>query len=445
MAGGREIGRPLSFYVHTGIRDAMRAPAFFGLIAAMTLPGGCHRAGTNGTITASVIGTTVDLPSDRKNAMLLPAALVADATSAGLVRLDRDGQIIAGAAARWAILDDGLDYIFRIDDGAGVTAREVARALRAAIRAHRDGPDRGLTGAIESIQAVTGTVVEIRVSAPQPDLLMLLAKPDFGVGAHGTMQVQSSDAGTVGLRAAPNVDPRPQPVLLRAEPASSAVARFVKGQSDLVLGGTFDDLPLARAAAPKRSILRFDPAAGLFGLVLRDAAGPAAAPSLRHALSLAIDRDRIVAAIGATGLNKATTLAGSMIEAPLADRRAEAIGLVGGAHPALRIAIPNGPGGLTLFKLIAEDWASIGVVATPVAPDAPADLALADLITPPGTRHALACGLSAGCDPRDRLALIDPPYIPLAAPVRWSLVARRLDRFVENEFAAHPLDRLRTP
>ncbi|WP_404712842.1 ABC transporter substrate-binding protein [Sphingomonas sp. MMS24-J13] len=417
----------------------MRLPAFTGLMVAMALLGGCHRDGDNGAIEASVIA-----PAPTTGVKSPLATLLTDATSMGLVRLDRDGQVIAGAAARWAILDDGLDYIFRIDDGAGVPAREIARRLRAAVRMRKDAPERALVDAIELIQAVTGTVVEIRLSVPQPDLLMLLARPDYSVGAHGAMQAQPGPAGTISLRPAPGIEPRPQTVLIHAEPAPGAVARFMKGQSDIVLGGTFDDLPVARAAEPKKRMLRFDPAAGLFGLVLRNSASAAAAPALRRALSLALDRDRIVTAIGATGLAKATTLAGSQIEPALVDRRTEAAKLVAGGHPALRIALPAGPGADILFRLIAEDWTSIGVVATRVAPDAPADLALVDAVTSPGTRHALACALSAGCDPRDRLALIDPPYIPIAAPVRWSLVARRLDRFVENDLAAHPLDRLLT-
>lgn len=423
----------------------MRAPALFGLIGALALLGGCHHSEDNKVIAADVIGTSLDAPADDALPLAPPAALVADATATGLVRLDHDGQVIPGAAARWAILEDGLDYIFRIDSDAGVKAREIARRLKAAIRKRRDSTDHALTDMIESIQAVTGTVVEIRLSAPQPDLLTVLAKPDYGVGASGAMQAQNRQATSVALRPAPGVEPRPRPVLLRAETAAGAVARFMKGDADLVLGGTFDDLPAAHAATPKRATLRFDPATGLFGLALHDTAGPAAAPALRHALSLAIDRDRIVAAIGATGLAKATTLAGSMIEAPLADRRAEATRLVAGTHPAVKVALPNGPGGQLLFRMLAEDWASVGIVATAVAVDAPADLVLIDLVTPPGSRHALACAASAGCDPRDRLALIDPPYIPIAAPVRWSLVARRLDRFVENELAAHPLDRLRAP
>jgi peptide/nickel transport system substrate-binding protein len=418
----------------------MHVSAILALIAVTALLGGCRDDGKEGAIQASVIAPTTT--TDQKSPL---AMLVTEATGAGLVRLDHDGQVIAGAAARWAILDDGLDYIFRIDDAAGVSARDIARRLRAAVRRRKDAPERALLGAIDSIQAVTGTVVEIRLSVPQPDLLTLLAGPEYQVGAHGPMQAQPGQADAIALRPAPGIEPRPAPVVVHAEPAAAAVARFMEGKSDLVLGGTFNNLPVANAAAPKRRMLRFDPAAGLFGLVLRDSAGPAAAPTLRQALSLALDRDRIVAAIGATGLAKATTLAGSQIEPALPDRRAEATELIAGPHPALRIALPVGPGADILFKQIAEDWASIGVVATRVAPDASADLALADAVTPPGTRHALACALSAGCDPNDRLALIDPPYIPIAAPIRWSLVARGLDRFSENDLAVHPLDRLRTP
>ncbi|MBW8745499.1 MAG: hypothetical protein JF628_14390 [Sphingomonas sp.] len=65
-------------------------------------------------------------------------------------------------------------------------------------------------------------------------------------------------------------------------------------------------------------------------------------------------------------------------------------------------------------------------------------------VAPPATLALLACAYSAGCDPRDRLALINPPFIPIGAPVRWSLVAPSLDLFTENGLAAHPLDQLRS-
>lgn len=420
----------------------MRALFPFLLLITANLLGGCHRDDANRTIRASVIGATLAPNNTRSAPLAAPAAMVAAATGLGLVRLDRDGQVIAGAALRWAILDDGLDYIFRIDDAAGIPARELARRLRAAIGARRDDPRRASLAAVESIRAVTTTVVELRLATPQPDLLILLASPDFAVGAPGAMDAKPIGAAQILLLPRRGVDPRPSPLSLRADSADRAVASFVAGKSDLVVGGTFDDLPTAQAARPGRSALRFDPATGLFGLVLRNPSSPVAAAAIREALSLAIDRDRIVAALDAGRLAKATTLAGSTIEPSLEDRRTAAGRLMAGTHLVLTVALPDGPGGRRLFRQLAQDWATIGVEARAVAAGASADLALVDAVVPPGSRASFACAVSAGCDWRDRLALIAPPYIPIATPVRWSLVGSALDQFEENGLAAHPLDRL---
>jgi peptide/nickel transport system substrate-binding protein len=410
---------------------------------ALLLSAGCRPVGDHSQIEASVIGGAAVRDARGRSAVPSPAdVLAAEATASGLVRLDRDGQVIAGAAARWAILDDGLDYIFRTDDAAGVSARDMARRLRAAIRARRGAADHAVTDAIASINAVTATVIEIRLSVPQPDLLLVLAQPEYGVGAAGSMRLGAAESGAILLQPRAGITPAAMPVRLRVEPTAQAVAGFVGGTRDLVLGGTFADADMARKAGSARGTLRFDPASGLFGLVLRDARGAVADTAVRKALGLAIDRDRIVALIGAPASSKATTLAGSAIEPALPERRAEAARLLDGRQIALRVAMPPGPIAQAVFDALAQDWAGIGVTATQVAPGKAADLALVDRVTPPGSRAAIACAISAGCDSADRLALIDPPFIPIAAPVRWSLVAKRLDRFVENALAAHPLDRL---
>lgn len=426
----------------------MRMSALLGLLAVTIGLSNCRPVADTSSIAVSIIVAepsprAKESSKGRRPAISGPEPIIASMTELGLVRLDRDAQVIAAGAARWAIVDDGLDYIFRIDDAAGVSAGDAARRIRAAIRAGHNDPSAILTGAIESVEAVTNTVVEIRLAAPQPDLLIGLAQPGYAIGPRGIMRAEARSDGQTLLQPLPGTDPRPPAVLLRGETAATAIAEFIAGRRALVLGGTFDDLPLVRDERTARGTLRFDPATGLFGLALRDDAGAAAAPAVREALALAIDRDRIVEAIGAAGVAKATTLAGSTIEPPLLERRVTARTLLAGAQPALRISVPNGPGGRALFRMIAEDWAAIGVATTAVAPDAAADLALVDLVTPPGSRAALACVVSAGCDPADRLALINPPYIPIASPVRWSLVAPSLTLFEENGLAAHPLDRLR--
>ena len=406
----------------------MRWP-FPTLLIATLLLTGCHGGNGGGKIVVSVIG---DRPDE---------AVLLSATSGSLVRLDREGQVVPGAAARWAILDDGLDYIFRIDDSAGVSAPVIARRLRESLRRHRRDPDFAALAPVESIEAVTGTVVEMRLSVPQPDLLPLLARPEFAVGGITNFRADKPAQVPILLEARPG-DDAPAAVLLRTERAGRAVARFQTGEADLVTGGTFSVLPVARAAAPERKALRFDPATGLFGFAVRNPALPA---TIRTALSLAIDRDRIVGAIGAPNRAKATTIGGSTIEAPLAERRAAALALLRGQTAFIRVGMPRGPGARLLFAFAAQDWARVGIRAEMVdVQTRDADLALVDRVAPPATLALLACASSAGCDPRDRLALINPPFIPIGAPVRWSLVARSLDLFTENGLAAHPFDQLRS-
>lgn len=405
----------------------MKAPAI--LLLATCLLVGCHGGHDTGRIAVSQIGERPDKTA------------IVEATSEGLVRLDREGQVIPGAAARWAILDDGLDYIFRIDDAAGVSAPVIARRLRDSLRRHRRDPDFAALDPVESIEGVTGTVIEMRLSTPQPDLLPLLARPEFAVGGITDFKAVKPARDPILLDPRPGED-APAPILLRTERVGRAVVRFQSGESELVTGGSFNDLPVARAAQPDRKLLRFDPATGLFGFAIRNIGLPA---TVRTALSLAIDRDRIVAGIAAPNRAKATTIAGSTIEPPLAERRAAAVALLHGQTAHIRVAMPRGPGARLLFAFAAQDWTKVGISAEMVDAQArDADLVLVDRVAPPATLALLACAYSAGCDPRDRLALINPPFIPIGAPVRWSLVAPSLDLFTENGLAAHPLDQLRS-
>ncbi len=377
------------------------------------LIGGCHRQH------ARVDEVSVIVPKDTGG------ALGEDGRALQLVRLDREGQVVPDTAARWAILDDGRDYIIRIDDAAGLSAVRIARSLRQTLRRHAHDPDFAALAAISSVEAVTNTVVELRLSSPQPDLLVLLARPELALAERA--------ARPVGRAAVSHV---------HADPVGRAVARFAAGDAALVLGGTFTDLPVAHAAQLPSRTLRFDPATGLFGFAIRNGQ---LAPAVRNALSLAIDRDRIARLVGAPRQVKATTIAGSQPEPPLAERQAAARALLSSGNAHVRVAMPAGPGARLLFALAARDWANVGIVAEAVPiGDRNADLLLVDRVAPAGTLATLACALGAGCDPHDRVALINPPFIPIMTPVRWSLVAPELDLFTENALAAHPLDQLRS-
>jgi len=411
------------------------------------------------------------------------------AAAEGLVRLDAAGQIVPGLAERWSVSDDGLSYIFRIGDrrwpdGSPVTARYVVRRLRAAAGpASRNPLSTVLTG-IEEIVATTDEVLEIRLRAPRPNLLQHLARPELGIvrgdaGAGPFRIVRDAHPHLRLERAVPDGEGERQEVLV-IEPARAAlgVALFLEELVDVVLGGTMDDLPVARAADPPAAALRFDPAAGLLGLSVVDARGPLGRVEVRRALSMSVDRDALVAAFAVPGLvprvtlvptglsNLAIPAAPAWAGFPLDARRAEARRLLAGPV-RVRVSIPDGPGYRLLFAHLRRDWAAVGVDTVRVAMPRSADLRLVDAVAPSrGASWYLeryACVRAPVCDGQadialqaardaadaatraarhaeaDRRLTDAAVFIPLTAPVRWSLAARRVTGFRTNAFAVHSL------
>jgi peptide/nickel transport system substrate-binding protein len=139
----------------------------------------------------------------------------------------------------------------------------------------------------------------------------------------------------------------------------------------------------------------------------------------------------------------------------------------------VRVWLPEGPGSKLLFNALATDWRGIGVVAERVADARAADLRLVDAVAPAGSAiwylTKVACPAPAACSEdaqaalaqarearslaerglhlaaADRAVTESALYIPIARPLRWSLVAPRLVLFRENARAIHPLNRLRRP
>ena len=112
------------------------------------------------------------------------------ATEWGLVTLDAQGEVIPALAERWIITDDGLSFIFRLreqtwPDGREMDSATVRRSLQQAI-AGLKGTAFGLDLVpITEIRAMAGRVIEIRLSAPVPDLLNLLAQPELALQSAG--------------------------------------------------------------------------------------------------------------------------------------------------------------------------------------------------------------------------------------------------------------------
>ena len=148
---------------------------------------------------------------------------------------------------------------------------------------------------------MTDRVIEIRLIAPRPSLLALLAQPEMAVmrDSVGTGPFRlAPESGAKGVLRLKRADQRPRR-RDKPERGTAAVGRqraaggqdFATGGSDLVLGGTLADLPLAQRARLPRGSLRFDPASGLFGLAPVRAGGRLDKPEVRRLLS-AGDRSR---------------------------------------------------------------------------------------------------------------------------------------------------------
>ena len=480
-------------------RTAMRRLLALLLIPAVALaPTACWKQ-PQGTINAIVIGDGA--PTLRDPAIgPLPAqdALLLQNVAQGLVRFDAAGNIVGGLAERWNVSDDGLSYIFRLapaqwPDGKKITAQQVARLLKRQLAAGSRNSLKDSLGAVEDVVAMTDRVIEIRLISPRPNLLSLLAQPQLAVlrDKAGTGPFTSvpgaGDKGSLRLsRAIATVDEevtQREVVLLAAAPAADAVRAFVDGKADLVLGGTFDDLPLAQRTKLPRNALRFDPASGLFGLIPVGTGNGLDDPEVRKLLSQALDRPNYIGALGVPGLvaratliepglsDIATPVAPAWFATPFADRlaalRSESDRLFGTEKPTVRVMLPEGPGGELLLRELSRDWGAIGLTVVRVTTRRETDFAVIDEVAPSTSAawfvRRFRCGIVPVCDtetdglmdaarqtqiPAQRYALLAQAaariddaqlFIPITAPIRWSLVSNRIQSFAGNRYARHTL------
>lgn len=145
-----------------------------------------------------------------------------------------------------------------------------------------------------------------------------------------------------------------------------------------------------------------------------------------------------------------------------------------GEEANIRLGLPRGPGSDLLFQQLARAWSAIGVSVQRVVPGKGADIELLDNVaryfSPRWYLNQFHCSLQAGlCSPqadalvrrslterdpaaREKLlaeahaALVEREvYIPLGAPVRWSLVRGSVSNYLANQWGLHPLFPLSQP
>ena len=242
--------------------------------------------------------------------------------------------------------------------------------------------------------------------------------------------------------------------------------------------------PYARRPRLPRNALRFDPVAGLFGLVPARADGPLADRELRRLLSQAIDREALIAALNVPGLVARATL----LEPGLDGLRRPGIAAMAG-DPARRTPArcsPRPQRGCSATgtadaphrtsrrtrrrRSCSTGWRATGARSASRSSarrtGEPADLKLIDPVAPSTSPawflRQFRCGVAPLCDAgsrriarrRARRARSPPsaPRLlaeagaadrrgsscssPIAAPIRWSLVSDRVQGFAEEPLRA---------
>lgn len=479
----------------------MRFRPHLSLVMALALLSACGSRDDGEALQIAFIGEPGDL-LDKGLRLSAPAQQIRAATAEGLVSLNASGDVVPALAERWIVTDDGLSYIFRLRnsdwrDGSPIEADEVRDSLRRTIRA-LGGTSLGLDFApVSEVRAMTGRVIEIRLSSPVPDFLQLLAQPELGVlhkGAGAGPMALQRQVGTVRLSLLPpearglpmreNWRAGTRVLVVRAEPAARAVAAFRDGAVDLVLGGQLATLPLADTGPLSRGTVRLDAAQGIMGLRVVRPEGLLGDAGRREALAMALERETLLEPFNVAGWLASTRIAPASVagSAPerwanltIEQRRAEArrrIAAFGGRDKAtVRVSLPAGPGSDLLFGQIAADWAEIGVTAVRAAKGQPADVEFVEALARLGGRawylNQFACAVRRTlCSPEaddlvaaaareadpvargtmlaeaeERLTALNG-YIPLGAPVRWSLVRGDIAGFAENRWSLHPLSPL---
>lgn len=486
------------------IAQALKPRLLHSLIFALgasLLCAGCGDADDE-PATVSVIGSAQEGASPLTYADTRAGQVMLAATARGLVSLDADGTVIPALAQRWIVVDDGMSYIFRLRrarwaDGAKVDAREVKQLLQARLRAHAKTDPYGPLSSVEQIVAMTDDVLEIRLAAPRPNFLVALAEADMavarGTGGSGPYRKTRMDVGLwrlMPINLVGKVDedaPRRDIRLLRAEKASRAIVRYGQNGADLVLGGTIAELPYVSIARINDNAMRFDPVQGLFGLALSAGNPKLDDLQIRRALAMALDRTALVSSYNIARWRFAEQIMPQQLNLPhsptppdwvalpMDRRQALARDIISrwkiqheGQDFTLTISLPDGPGMDILFAALRAQYRQAGITLHRV--EKGADISLIDEVAPYDSAAwylgRLSCARAVHCDPEaeellkasrtaptmeERLQILGQAepliaahegFIPIATPVRWSLVRRRLDGFAPSPRAEHPLDHL---
>jgi oligopeptide transport system substrate-binding protein len=393
-------------------------------------------------------------------------------------------------------------------DGAELSGESARTALRQVIRTLQGTSLGLDLQPIEQVRTMAGRVIEIDLKTPMPDLLRLLAQPELalthgGAPAGPMVLHQSKDGHDKGaeltfrppeMRGAPQQDgwqKRVRTVMVEPLGAKQALAAFDGGDADVVLGGTIATWPLARPGPLSLGNVRLDNTVGLFGLQIVRPRGFLASATNREALAMAIDRTALLSRFNIGGWVPSTRVVPAALAGAKAverwsgssidQRRAAAASRVAAWHAGagkgetlvLTVALADEPGYVTLFNELAAQLQTVGIVLERVDEGKAADLVLVDRVAryaaPRWFLNQFNCKLARGlCNseadaqvqaaltaatPQERAenlvraeALLTAAnvFVPIGAPLRWSMVRGSVTGYATNPWAWHPLPDMAT-
>ncbi len=257
----------------------------------------------------------------------------------GLTSESPAGETVPGAAESWTVSDSGLVYRFRLradlhwSNGDPLTAGDYVRGLRRAVNPSTRGPSASLLSVIRgaeevgsgqlpvgtlAVRALDDATVEIDLRAPAPYFPAILSN-SVAYPAHVSSGGQAAAAGRslVSNGAYQYVDWTPGSALVLSKnpfywdaknvsiprveyvalsDSNAELTRYRAGQVDLTSFVPSQQLDSLRKERPTELQLRSQLAVVYYAFNLSD--GPLArSAGLREALTLAIDRERLVSAV----------------------------------------------------------------------------------------------------------------------------------------------------
>lgn len=237
-------------------------------------------------------------------------------TYEGLVTENAAGGLSPGVAERWDISDDAKVYTFHLrsnarwSNGDPVVAADFVRAIERVLDPQMLSPYGSLLNAIEELDAKSDQVLEIRLATPASHLLALLALP-VAFPRHQTGDVSISNGAyvLVDRDIGANVKARKNPYYRDADAVYFDDVTYLtvvdsNSEFNMYRSGEIDithDIPQAWVAEllrTERADARISASLSMYYLAFDMTQPPFDDAGLRQSLSMAIDREAIVSALG---------------------------------------------------------------------------------------------------------------------------------------------------